>query len=310
MIISPKYDYVVKELFRDETILRYFISDVLGIRQESIRSLRLRNTFLWKRHKKQKLGILDVVVELNDDTKIDIELQAKVCDSWDKRQLFYLSKLYTEDLQSGQDYSHLRKCVGISILDFNLSNRKKYHTVYYLMDEEGNKLSDMLEVHVLELNKKLTGQGEVDDWIRFFNIRTEEDLKMIKTKNLGILKAIGELERLSMSNPLRLRYEAYLKRVRDDRAWRIYVWKEARAEGKAEGRAEGKAEGRAEGRAEGKAEGRAEAIIYLLESRGKVPEKLKLRILEEKDLDRLQQWLTFAAASGSVGEFQKKLDGE
>ena len=129
---------------------------------------------------------------------------------------------------------------------------------------------------------------------------------MIKTKNLGILKAIGELERLSMSNPLRLRYEAYLKRVRDDRAWRIYVWKEARAEGKAEGRAEGKAEGRAEG----KAEGRAEAIIYLLESRGKVPEKLKLRILEEKDLDRLQQWLTFAAASGSVGEFQKKLDGE
>jgi len=310
VIISPKYDYVVKELFRDETILRYFISDVLGIRQESIRSLRLRNTFLWKRHKKQKLGILDVVVELNDDTKIDIELQAKVCDSWDKRQLFYLSKLYTEDLQSGQDYSHLRKCVGISILDFNLSNRKKYHTVYYLMDEEGNKLSDMLEVHVLELNKKLTGQGEVDDWIRFFNIRTEEDLKMIKTKNLGILKAIGELERLSMSNPLRLRYEAYLKRVRDDRAWRIYVWKEARAEGKAEGRAEGKAEGRAEGRAEGKAEGRAEAIIYLLESRGKVPEKLKLRILEEKDLDRLQQWLTFAAASGSVGEFQKKLDGE
>ncbi len=306
MIISPKYDYVVKELFRDETILRYFISDVLGIRQESIRSLRLRNTFLWKRHKKQKLGILDVVVELNDDTKIDIELQAKVCDSWDKRQLFYLSKLYTEDLQSGQDYSHLRKCVGISILDFNLSNRKKYHTVYYLMDEEGNKLSDMLEVHVLELNKKLTGQGEVDDWIRFFNIRTEEDLKMIKTKNLGILKAIGELERLSMSNPLRLRYEAYLKRVRDDRAWRIYVWKDARAEGKAEGRAEGKAEGRAEG----KAEGRAEAIIYLLESRGKVPEKLKLRILEEKDLDRLQQWLTFAAASGSVGEFQKKLDGE
>jgi len=298
VIISPKYDYVVKELFRDETILRYFISDVLGIRQESIRSLRLRNTFLWKRHKKQKLGILDVVVELNDDTKIDIELQAKVCDSWDKRQLFYLSKLYTEDLQSGQDYSHLRKCVGISILDFNLSNRKKYHTVYYLMDEEGNKLSDMLEVHVLELNKKLTGQGEVDDWIRFFNIRTEEDLKMIKTKNLGILKAIGELERLSMSNPLRLRYEAYLKRVRDDRAWRIYVWKEARAEGKAEGRAEGKAEGR------------AEAIIYLLESRGKVPEKLKLRILEEKDLDRLQQWLTFAAASGSVGEFQKKLDGE
>ena len=75
MIISPKYDYVVKELFRDETILRYFISDVLGIRQESIRSLRLRNTFLWKRHKKQKLGILDVRALLKGNVQIDIEMQ-------------------------------------------------------------------------------------------------------------------------------------------------------------------------------------------------------------------------------------------
>ncbi len=43
---------------------------------------------------------------------------------------------------------------------------------------------------------------------------------MIKTNNPGILEAIGELRRMSLKNPLRLWYEAYMKSVRDDRAWR------------------------------------------------------------------------------------------
>ncbi|MCD7982244.1 MAG: Rpn family recombination-promoting nuclease/putative transposase [Clostridiales bacterium] len=39
---------------------------------------RLANTFLWKRYRMQKQGILDVLVELNDDTKVNIELQVSV----------------------------------------------------------------------------------------------------------------------------------------------------------------------------------------------------------------------------------------
>lgn len=58
---------------------------------------------------------------------------------------------------------------------------------------------------------------------------------MIKTKNPGIVEAIGELKRMSMSNPLRLMYEAYLKRVRDEKAREDYVWDQGVAEGKAEG---------------------------------------------------------------------------
>ena len=155
-MVSAKYDEVFKELLRNPIILRHFIGDILGIPQSRLRSVRLRNTFLWRRYRKEKLGILDVAVELNDDTKIDIELQVKVYDSWDKRQLFYLSKLFTEDLLTGQDYSRLKKCVGISILDFNLTDRKKYHSVYRLRDEEGNEFSDILELHIVELKKKLT----------------------------------------------------------------------------------------------------------------------------------------------------------
>ena len=65
----------MKELFRNPVIRKYFISVVLNIPVEMIRSTRLLNTYLWRRYRYQKQGILDVLVELNDDTKINIELQ-------------------------------------------------------------------------------------------------------------------------------------------------------------------------------------------------------------------------------------------
>ena len=205
MIISPKYDDMMKELFHNETVLRYFLSDILRVCPDRIWNLRLKTPFLRKRGRKEKQGILDVVAEFGDDTKVNVELQVRIVRNWDKRQLFYLAKMYTEELIKGEDYSRLKRCVGISLLDFNLSDRPKYHTVYRLRDEEGNEFTDALEIHVLELSKPLTGKEKADEWIQFFNVKTEEDLRMIKakTKNPGILEAIRELRRLSLDSPMK-----------------------------------------------------------------------------------------------------------
>lgn len=46
MMISPKYDYIMKELFRNQTILKYFISDILRMPVSEIRTVRLTGTFL------------------------------------------------------------------------------------------------------------------------------------------------------------------------------------------------------------------------------------------------------------------------
>ena len=77
-IISLKYDYFFKHLMTNETIRKHFLSDVLGIPLNKIKSVRLANTFLWKMYRRQKLGILDVLLILNDNTKVNIELQIKV----------------------------------------------------------------------------------------------------------------------------------------------------------------------------------------------------------------------------------------
>ena len=181
MLFSPKIDDFIKEMFQNKTVRLWFLSDVLGLPVEEIRSVCLKNTFQNRKFLRQKQGILDILIVMNDNTKINIELQVKTVPDWDKRQIFYLAKLYVADLWAGEKYARLRRCVGISILDFNLTNRKEYHSVYRLRDQDGNEFSDMLEIHVLELKKKLTGQP-VDEWIEFFNSKSEEDIEMIKAK--------------------------------------------------------------------------------------------------------------------------------
>lgn len=240
-IISLKYDFSFKYLFQNEAVRRHFISDALGIPLKEILSVRMANTFLWKQYWKQKQGILDVVLELNDDSKVNVELQIEVMSYWDKRSLFYWAKMFTEGLLSGQKYKKLKRCICISILGFNLDNRPEYHKVYRLRDETGHEFSDMMEIHVIELNKTLNGTNRMDEWIRLFNAKTEEDLDMLEanTKNVGILEAIKEVRIMSLRKTLRLMHEARLKEIRDRDAREDYVRNEGIELGRSEGRSQG-----------------------------------------------------------------------
>ena len=245
-VIVPLYsDQSFKHLFLNEKVRRYFISDALGIPLERIRSTKLANTFLWRKYKKQKQGILDILILLNDDSKVNIELQVKVLAHWDKRSLFYLSKTFSEDLLTGENYSKLKKCICISILGFNLDQRPEYHKVYRLKDEAGHEYSDMLEIHVIELNKPLTGNGRMDDWIRLFNVKTEEELNMLqtRTKNPGILEAINEVRAMNLVKTLRVLHDTHMKEIRDRNARDDYVRNEGLIQGRMEGRKEGREEG-------------------------------------------------------------------
>ena len=133
----------------------------------------------------------------------------------------------------GQKYRKLKRCICISILGFNLDERPEYHKVYQLRDETGHEFSDMMEIHVIELNKTLSGTNQMDEWIRLFNVKTEEELDMLEagTKNAGILEAIKEVRVMSLGKTLRLMYEARLKEIRDRDAREDYVRNEGRSQG-------------------------------------------------------------------------------
>ena len=301
-IVSPKYDFSFKQLMQNEEVRKYFISDVLGIPAAEIRSVRLASPFLWKRYSGQKQGILDVRVELNDDRMVNIELQIKMLACWDKRSLFYLAKMFTEELLVGEQYHRLKKCICINLLDFNLDEDPEYHRIYRLRNEKGQEYSDLFEMHVIELGKQLKGTEPVDEWIRLMNVRTEEELEMISAKNPGLLEAVKEVKVMSLRKGLRALYEAHLREIRDRNARDAFVREEGRAEGKEEGRAEGKAEGMEVGKAAGK----ADDVLQLLNVRGVVPKELEQIIRAQRDLEILSDWHLTAARAESVDAFLTK----
>ncbi|MCX4304368.1 MAG: Rpn family recombination-promoting nuclease/putative transposase [Acetatifactor sp.] len=295
-IVSPKYDFSFKQLMQNEEVRKYFISDVLGIPAAEIRSVRLASPFLWKRYSGQKQGILDVRVELNDDRMVNIELQIKMLACWDKRSLFYLAKMFTEELLVGEQYHRLKKCICINLLDFNLDEDPEYHRIYRLRNEKGQEYSDLFEMHVIELGKKLKGTEPVDEWIRLMNVRTEEELEMISAKNPGLLEAVKEVKVMSLRKGLRALYEAHLREIRDRNARDAFV------------REEGRAEGKAEGMEVGKAVGKADAVLQLLNVKGAVPKELEQVIRAQRDLEILRDWHLTAAEVESVDDFVKRTD--
>ena len=119
-IMQPKVDYCFKALMKDKDILKSFLSAVLNIDISEIESVELLPTELHRLSKEDKLGILDVRVYMNSKEQIDMEIQIAYFEFWKERSLFYLSKMYTEQLKSGDDYNKLDKCIHIGILNFNL----------------------------------------------------------------------------------------------------------------------------------------------------------------------------------------------
>ena len=137
-LMKPKIDFAFKEIMTDEKARIGFLSAMLKLNPEDIKETTLLNTSLRKTYEDDKLGILDVRVLMNDDTEIDIEVQLSELSVWAERSLFYLAKMYTEQINPGDSYNKFKKCVSISILDFKLFDDTKnfYSCFYYIWKRE------------------------------------------------------------------------------------------------------------------------------------------------------------------------------
>ena len=118
-IMSPKYDFVFKYIFGNEKhkdLLIALLSDVLGLPEEEFAEIQIINSELLKQFKEDKKGILDIRVNTKAGGQIDIEIQILPTQYMAERTLFYWSKMYTSQIQPGNTYDMLKKCVTINIV--------------------------------------------------------------------------------------------------------------------------------------------------------------------------------------------------
>lgn len=113
-----------------------------------------------------------------------------------------------------------------------------------MLDEKGGIFTRLVELHVIERDKVLRGQS-IDEWIRLFNVKTQElDMLRMSTENVGILEVIDEVEHLSLTCWVRMKYDEHMKRIMDRKAEDAYVYERGMEQGRSEGRVAGRIEER------------------------------------------------------------------
>ena len=104
-LLKPKNDFVFQSLFNqnNERITKAFVQALL---EEKINSIVINSDKeLFREKPEDKLGILDLQLDVNNDEKIDVEIQLIEREDFIQRLLFYLSRLYDIQIKRGKKYS-------------------------------------------------------------------------------------------------------------------------------------------------------------------------------------------------------------
>ncbi|MCD8217153.1 MAG: Rpn family recombination-promoting nuclease/putative transposase [Clostridiales bacterium] len=263
-IMLPIVDFCFKELMQNAKVRQGFIASLLAVKPETVEETELLPTILPQEYEDDKQGILDVRVKLVDGTQMDFEMQVASFDYWEKRILFYLSRMYTEQLKKGESYEKLQKCVHVSILDFIHfpEDRKCYRTISFCDIETGDLYSDMMEIQILELKKVQksipentvgndfdnAGMSESDNssvygWMKFFSGKNRKEFEDMAQTDEYIGEACEELKKMSADERKRLEYESREKALRDYNSQVKSYYDRGHAAGREEGRKEGMEKG-------------------------------------------------------------------
>jgi len=206
-LIPITYDFMFKRVFGcegNEDILKDLLESILNI---EIQKISVKNPEMVKDKKNGKSGTLDIKVELEDKTIIDVEMQAKNKYNMEERLTTYAGKLISEQLRKGDKYTKLNKTIIICILNYNCVERNSYHNVAQMRYRETEEksyvdigykkekqiASDYIEVHILEIPKfKRSNAGvkeKLEQWMWLFAGR-KDMIEMARKENEKVDKAV------------------------------------------------------------------------------------------------------------------------
>ena len=220
-LLDPKMDFVFKNIFGSEKnpeILISFLNATLKPK-DLIKAVEIKNTDINKDYIEDKFSRLDVKATTNNNEVINIEIQLKNEYNMIKRSLYYWSKLYSEQLNEGEDYSLLKRTICINILNFKYLKTRKFHSGYRLKEIYSNEeLTDVAEIHFIEIPKLEEGSDEKDmlvNWVEFLKDPESEKVRSLEMSIEEIRRAKDELIRMSNDETQREIYEMRVKTLKD-----------------------------------------------------------------------------------------------
>ena len=205
-------NYAFQKIFKNAKIVKGFLMALLNLKEYEIKKIEITDPFTLGENNEEKEGILDIKLVLNQNRKINIEMQNTYQDDWTERSLFYNCRMFTDGFQKGHPYGELPPCIHVGILNFNQMISPNYYHKFYLMDEKTKEIySRKFQFHMLEL-KKLKYAKEKQQrkplyqWAKLIAAQTWEELEQESKGNKYMERALEEMIKISQDEMERYLY--------------------------------------------------------------------------------------------------------
>ncbi len=288
-LLLPKNDIVFQTLFTrgKESITKSLIENILKIK---INKLDLdKNKDLLNGNTKDKNGRLDLRAVIDDNVECNIEIQLSTHKKMLERFLYYWAKIYTANLERGEDYEKLRKTISIIIVNENIEQFreiKKACTKWRITEENYKNmiLTDYFQVVIIELSKateeyKNNKEDGMLQWMMFLDNPEDVEVKKIMENNKEIKEAKNELDKISQDEIMR-RILLKEKLMRMD-------MKQMEKEAVEEGMKKGMEKGIEKGKIEGEKKEKIETAKRMLEKNIPIETIIEVTQLTEKEINEI-----------------------
>lgn len=273
--LTLKDNFMFGAVMMEEENCKRFLELALGFPIERVEVSKEKSIVF---HPEYKGVRLDVYARDEKNTRYNVEMQVAKKPELGKRVRYYHGQIDMELLLSGSGYTELPEVYVIFICDFDPFGKKKYRYTFTRHCEED------AGVYLQEGCKSifLSTAGENDqevpkELVKFLNfVRAELNESERDFEDDFVKKLQKTIRRIKSNREMEERFMIFEEMLREERA-------------------------------EGKAEGKIEDIFELLEELGRIPEELRTRIGNEKNLEILAKWHRLAAKAGSLEEFQNQM---
>ena len=204
-------DYLFRALLQsDNETLKALTASLLHVDQSEITSAEVTNPILLGESINDKMYIMDVRIELNKSTMLNLEMQVIREVGWVDRSLLYICRMF-DQLNRGAQYISAKPVIQIALCDFTLfEENPEFYATYKLMNIR-NKESVYTEKFVIsnvdlerpDLATEEDKKYGMDKWCRLFKARTWEELKMIAAEDKELNKAVSGVWQLTEEERIR-----------------------------------------------------------------------------------------------------------
>ena len=169
-----------------------------------------------------KLSFLDVLVKMDDGTRVHVEVQVLMDEYMVNRSLYYWGRIYSRELEKGDLYGDLRPVITINLLDFNqFPQYQTYINTYHITNDDTHDiLTNHLEMHFIELKKihisDIKKLKRSERWIAYFSPNfTDQERRSLAMSDTAIQEAMDYEKQFATNNELKSAYWEHERTMRD-----------------------------------------------------------------------------------------------